>query len=852
MSRHSAESINYGKRKTRGKTLPTVPIDKMQRGRSKKSLAQDELPERRSLLRPRKSKHRAASSVEVTSSPTTSTSEQEIICSKLDRGSTVNTSSLKVEAFDHFHEMLNQCCGLQRLSDLQAASILKQFTPDVVKTVIYIIAENAKNAAQMQQQIDSTEDFPDVEISQITNSATGKQQQFMDRKQQIPELVQPRLASPVSNSCSPVSAAVQALMSFARPDVDEKGKHVAINVKQNAKIEESKNETTADLNVFDSDSITTTSSSPFLQPLSSMVMLNTDPDKLQHSTDVLSTESDQEKQVFSSFIRDSLVKSSSSVSPLFPWIQSPQSKIATEKDKSAKSNDKYLPSISSILGPMQFSELPFPIPTLGGSKSAWKISSTQTEFLQSPLNSDASSSTSVNIAPSIPESLYSKQQKTVFRTILPKPIEKTNDVNKAIFASEQVIKTDIQPKKNDSKLTFLNTDIKVDAMKQSNVAMQNAINDEHVMAVVSSNTSDDLLSAAMPKQIYLPPMQNNLQQHHTMLQKPLLNAMSNSRERGSNSTTHRPSSAPNVKGKKASTTGNNSGKLEVASALLSMGSADSKGKKSAKVVSSFNREKATFDIEESSKAQRGSILYTATGTFQIEDIEIDPKKNKIGKDSYECGKCRRVFTSLVYLARHIKRVCPDMTLRKWKCDRCEKAFRHPFGLQQHIYTHTGERPYKCDQCSKAFYSANDLRRHKRTHSGERPYSCSHCKKAFSTTISLKTHTYIHTGERPHKCPHCPKTFATSSKLSRHVVTHSDKRPFSCDICVKTFNRSGDLRRHYNNVHHLEHGLLSCDQCNKLFATQVCLQNHKATHNRDEEGKTDLTTATNIPVMLPAT
>ena len=77
-----------------------------------------------------------------------------------------------------------------------------------------------------------------------------------------------------------------------------------------------------------------------------------------------------------------------------------------------------------------------------------------------------------------------------------------------------------------------------------------------------------------------------------------------------------------------------------------------------------------------------------------------------------------MFTTILYLSRHIKRVCPDMSQRKWKCDRCEKAFRHPFGLQQHIYTHTGERPHKCIQCAKAFYSANDLRRHVRTHSGK--------------------------------------------------------------------------------------------------------------------------------------
>lgn len=72
----------------------------------------------------------------------------------------------------------------------------------------------------------------------------------------------------------------------------------------------------------------------------------------------------------------------------------------------------------------------------------------------------------------------------------------------------------------------------------------------------------------------------------------------------------------------------------------------------------------------------------------------------------------------MYLAKHIKRVCPDMSQRRWKCDKCSKAFRHPFGLQQHMFVHSGERPFKCTQCTKAFYSTNDLRRHERTHSGK--------------------------------------------------------------------------------------------------------------------------------------
>ena len=106
------------------------------------------------------------------------------------------------------------------------------------------------------------------------------------------------------------------------------------------------------------------------------------------------------------------------------------------------------------------------------------------------------------------------------------------------------------------------------------------------------------------------------------------------------------------------------------------------------------------------------ILNCANGTKS-------PKASyfKLFLDNFECGKCQRVFTSIMYLLRHIKRVCPDMSQRKWKCEKCSKAFRHPFGLQQHLLTHTGKRPHHCPECPKSFYSANDLRRHSRTHSG---------------------------------------------------------------------------------------------------------------------------------------
>ena len=50
-----------------------------------------------------------------------------------------------------------------------------------------------------------------------------------------------------------------------------------------------------------------------------------------------------------------------------------------------------------------------------------------------------------------------------------------------------------------------------------------------------------------------------------------------------------------------------------------------------------------------------------------------------------------------------------------ECDVCEKVFRYPSGLAEHMRTHnTKEKPYKCDVCEKRYRYAQSLRYHMRT------------------------------------------------------------------------------------------------------------------------------------------
>uniref|UniRef100_A0A914S5C1 C2H2-type domain-containing protein n=1 Tax=Parascaris equorum TaxID=6256 RepID=A0A914S5C1_PAREQ len=54
-------------------------------------------------------------------------------------------------------------------------------------------------------------------------------------------------------------------------------------------------------------------------------------------------------------------------------------------------------------------------------------------------------------------------------------------------------------------------------------------------------------------------------------------------------------------------------------------------------------------------------------------------------------------------------------------------------------TEKRQRPYKCDVCDKAFKHKHHLTEHKRLHSGEKPFQCDKCLKRFSHSGSYSQH-----------------------------------------------------------------------------------------------------------------
>ncbi|EHB05061.1 Zinc finger protein 341 [Heterocephalus glaber] len=53
--------------------------------------------------------------------------------------------------------------------------------------------------------------------------------------------------------------------------------------------------------------------------------------------------------------------------------------------------------------------------------------------------------------------------------------------------------------------------------------------------------------------------------------------------------------------------------------------------------------------------------------------------------------------------------------QKLKCSYCDKSFMKNFDLQQHIRSHTGEKPFQRIACGRAFEQKSNVKKHMQTH-----------------------------------------------------------------------------------------------------------------------------------------
>eukprot|EP00090_Calanus_glacialis_P021853 TRINITY_DN33700_c0_g1_i1.p1 TRINITY_DN33700_c0_g1~~TRINITY_DN33700_c0_g1_i1.p1 ORF type:complete len:513 (+),score=84.99 TRINITY_DN33700_c0_g1_i1:216-1541(+) len=151
----------------------------------------------------------------------------------------------------------------------------------------------------------------------------------------------------------------------------------------------------------------------------------------------------------------------------------------------------------------------------------------------------------------------------------------------------------------------------------------------------------------------------------------------------------------------------------------------------------------------------------------------DPKLLKSHIDSahlgitYECDKCKSIFTSKTGLYNHTRTVHSDE--RPFICQECGEDFKRKKNLDTHVDNKHSTVIYPCNKCDKVFKSKLSLEYHLKTHDIESQFPCEVCGRRFITKTKLKMHMNTHTGETPYKCPGqgCMKAFHSSDQLSHH-------------------------------------------------------------------------------------
>lgn len=110
------------------------------------------------------------------------------------------------------------------------------------------------------------------------------------------------------------------------------------------------------------------------------------------------------------------------------------------------------------------------------------------------------------------------------------------------------------------------------------------------------------------------------------------------------------------------------------------------------------------------------------------------------KPMVKCHVCNAELSTKGILKAHMIALHPEDTNVKYDCEICGKKSPSQRALKNHMdYVHKCERTHKCSLCEKSFKKPQELTEHIAKHTGDRLYECPHCDKTFKVRSNMHHH-----------------------------------------------------------------------------------------------------------------
>ena len=117
--------------------------------------------------------------------------------------------------------------------------------------------------------------------------------------------------------------------------------------------------------------------------------------------------------------------------------------------------------------------------------------------------------------------------------------------------------------------------------------------------------------------------------------------------------------------------------------------------------------------------------------------------------------------------------------KKFICDICGLQLTAKLSLKFHRQLHEGSNEFVCAECGKGFKLLKYLKDHQRIHRGddEKKFQCEFCGKKYWTKKEIQNHVTTHTNEKPFPCNYCNLSFANTFQRRKHSKAVHDGLPF---------------------------------------------------------------------------